>query len=532
MRTALQALRTLRTDAVVASADVTSTNLGAALRNVEAAGQQASFLSRWARGVSSSAAPQAQARVAVEGDLEGVLQEIDRVVSSESAGAKEVADAAVALAYLQAKGNRRLWGKVFEKAGAVGPTFDAASLTSFAWAASTAGVGHFKTVFELSGAAGRVLPSLSPSQLSHVVEALGSAGAADAELFSKIAAQVAADVGSFKPADLARLLWGFGAAGVDNAKFVAAVSKALTEKASELGGREVAQAVWGLAKLKRADKATLDALVKAAKGKLDSGVDAAGLAWALGYLGYKPDAETAKGLSAALTAGVAHLTPAHAVDAAWGLGVMGVADKEVSTALFGLVSAALEAAPDALDPYQAAALFEAAAASSVKLPEQVVAYAAKMHALVAEGAKAKRSARLVAFKADLAEGVARSMGARYRPEVATAIQGFAATTADGVALDISVSLDAQNKVAVEAVANCGLTSAGTPLGPALSRAKLLEARGYKVVLVSQVEWAALDTPQAKAKAVLAKVRAAVPSASSKLSDLQKQLDAPFDPYTQ
>ena len=39
--------------------------------------------------------------------MEGVLREIDRVVSSEAVGAKEVSDAAVALAYLQAKGNRR-----------------------------------------------------------------------------------------------------------------------------------------------------------------------------------------------------------------------------------------------------------------------------------------------------------------------------------------------------------------------------------------------------------------------------------------
>lgn len=46
--------------------------------------------------------------------------------------------------------------------------------------------------------------------------------------------------------------------------------------------------------------------------------------------------------------------------------------QEVATALFGVISAALEAAPDCLDPYQAAALFEAAAAApAAKLPEQV-----------------------------------------------------------------------------------------------------------------------------------------------------------------
>ncbi len=47
------------------------------------------------------------AEVPVEGDLDGVLASISAQVSSDSAGAKEVADAAVALAYLQAKGNRR-----------------------------------------------------------------------------------------------------------------------------------------------------------------------------------------------------------------------------------------------------------------------------------------------------------------------------------------------------------------------------------------------------------------------------------------
>jgi hypothetical protein len=44
--------------------------------------------------------------VAVDGNAEGVLGEIDRILSGESITAKEVADAAVALAYLQAKGDR------------------------------------------------------------------------------------------------------------------------------------------------------------------------------------------------------------------------------------------------------------------------------------------------------------------------------------------------------------------------------------------------------------------------------------------
>jgi hypothetical protein len=47
------------------------------------------------------------AEVAVDGDLQGALNEIDRIISSESVTAKEVADAAVSLTYLQAKGDRR-----------------------------------------------------------------------------------------------------------------------------------------------------------------------------------------------------------------------------------------------------------------------------------------------------------------------------------------------------------------------------------------------------------------------------------------
>lgn len=47
------------------------------------------------------------AEMAVEGDLERLISEIDAVISSEACTAKEVADAAVSLAYLQSKGDRR-----------------------------------------------------------------------------------------------------------------------------------------------------------------------------------------------------------------------------------------------------------------------------------------------------------------------------------------------------------------------------------------------------------------------------------------
>ena len=53
-----------------------------------------------------------------------------------------------------------------------------------------AGVGHFKTLFELSGPAAVLLKSLSPAQLSVVVEGLGRAGAKDADFYNLVSAQV------------------------------------------------------------------------------------------------------------------------------------------------------------------------------------------------------------------------------------------------------------------------------------------------------------------------------------------------------
>jgi hypothetical protein len=63
----------------------------------------------WSRSLSTSRSPAAEALTAVpvEGDVSGLLAEIDAVVSSEGSTAKDVADAAVALAYVQAKGARR-----------------------------------------------------------------------------------------------------------------------------------------------------------------------------------------------------------------------------------------------------------------------------------------------------------------------------------------------------------------------------------------------------------------------------------------
>ena len=57
---------------------------------------------------SSTASPAvAAAQMQIQGDLSAVLSEVDAVVSREDVTAKDIADAAMALAYLQARGDRR-----------------------------------------------------------------------------------------------------------------------------------------------------------------------------------------------------------------------------------------------------------------------------------------------------------------------------------------------------------------------------------------------------------------------------------------
>lgn len=488
------------------------------------------------RAISTSFAAQAQplTEVAVEGNVEALLAEIDRVVSAESSTAKDVADAAVSLAYLQAKGDRRLWGKVFERAQATKASFDAASLSNFFWAASTANVGHFQTLAELAGPAAALLPSLTPTQLSIVVEGLGRAGVSDAQLFANVADVVVAKIGSMSAPDVARVVYGFGAANVQDGAVAKAAAKVLAERAGDLGVREAGQAVWGLARMRRADKAALDAVVRAVKGKLasaDNGVDVAGLAWGLAHIGYKADADATRSLAAALKTAAPQLTPAHAIDAAWALGVLGAGDKEAVSALFNVAASAISAAPDSLSPAQVAALYEAAALTpEAKLPEQVNAFAAKMHALVDEGARSKASSGLVAFRQAVAKAAATALGARYRPEIAQAVAAFPVVTPAGVYIDIAVSLDNGAKFAIEPVCVKDLSSSGSLLGAALARAGLVASQGYKPVLVPYPEWAAVEGEQAKAAYLLTKIKAIVPAASSKVNELQRKLEQPFDAY--
>ena len=55
-----------------------------------------------------------------------------------------------------------------------------------------------------------------------------------------------------------------------------------------------------------------------------------------------------------------------------------------------------------------------------------------------------------------------------------------------------------------------------PMGSAAARGKLLDAHGYKPVLVSAADWAGLTDTKAKAKHLLAAAKKAVPAASSKV----------------
>lgn len=78
--------------------------------------------------------------------------------------------------------------------------------------------------------------------------------------------QVSAKAADYKAADLARILYGVAAAAVPDAGLAKAVGAALAGKAGEAGSREAAQGLWALATLRRADKATVDALSKVSVG--------------------------------------------------------------------------------------------------------------------------------------------------------------------------------------------------------------------------------------------------------------------------
>jgi hypothetical protein len=469
-----------------------------------------------------------------------------------------VADAALALALLQARGDRRLWGKIFEKAHGLRATFDAASLSTFLWASGAAGVQHFKSVFDMSAAAARLLPSLTPQQVGIVVEALGRAGAADGDLFRAVSERVSQNAGSMAPADLARVLWGFAAAGVEDGRLAKAAGAALASKADAAAARDLAQASWALAKLRRsADKPTLESLAKALSSKLGAAnstpQDAAAAAWAFATLGHAPAAQAAgKAAAAALSkpGAAAELTPSTAADAAWALALIG-GNAEAVQPLLARVAEAIAAAPDAVPVAAAGAAAEAAALSGKQLPPSVASYCRDMRALLSERALARATQAQADWKRDVARAGARALvGARYKPEVdkasAAAQQAPLASAAgdsDGVAADLTFDLGgADGKVAIVLATpeEEGASGAGH-LGAAEARRRVLEAAskaGFKgAAVVTPTAWrravggangAAAEA--AGAAAVLEAVKAQCPALSGKVAQLQRKLAEPFDPY--
>lgn len=481
------------------------------------------------RGFTSTALPHAaQTAVAVEGNVSGVLSGIDAAVTSDAASVKDLADAALALAGLQATGDRRLWGKIFERAVAHKGAFDAASLTALLWAATAANVTHLRSVYELAGSAHKLLGSFTPTQLSIVTEALGRAGVDDAELFKAISDKVAGGAGGFSAADSARLLWGFAAAGKADAKLTKAAAGQLLAKAGEASARDVAQGVWALAKMGSADAATLEGLGRALGSKLGQGEAAADVAaalWGFASLNHSLDSGVVSRGAASIKAGAGALTPAQAIHAAWALALLG-GDKDALGAALKAASDGVAAAPDAVPVPLAAMLFEAQAMAGpgAKVSDQVLNYTRGMYALLSESATARASAAAAAFRADVAAAAVRAAGAKYQPEVDKALAGLSKRTEDGLPVDIGLELDASTKVALE------LAEGGEAAGAAEARRRVLEARGWKVAVLSPADFAAAKDDKAKASAVLAAIRAQVPSAAGKAGALQKDLDKPFDPY--
>ncbi|KIY94756.1 hypothetical protein MNEG_13206 [Monoraphidium neglectum] len=408
---------------------------------------------------SGAAAAQPLAATAVEGDLEGVLRGIDAAVSAENAGPKDVADAALSLALLQARGDRRLWGKIFEKAGALKGGFDAASLTAFLWAATTANVGHFKTAFDLAAPATKLLGSFTPAQLATVVEALGKAGVNDPDFFKGVSDRLTKGAADFSASELAKLLWGGAAAGAADSTYAKAAAGALVSKIGGASAKDAAQAAWALAKLGRVDKPVLDALGKALGAKLGAGdapADAAAAVWAFATLNYKLDAQALTKATAAIKAGAAELSTEQAIHAAWGLALLGSADKDALSALLTAAGGAIAAAPDSVSVQAAAALCEAQTlildrlgAQGPKVSDQVYAYTQGLYTLVADAAKARRPAAAAAFRAAVATAAARAGGARYKPEIAAAVAALPRKTPDGLPVEFGLDLGSDLKVGAD-----------------------------------------------------------------------------------
>ncbi|PNH12609.1 hypothetical protein TSOC_000418 [Tetrabaena socialis] len=467
-----------------------------------------------------AAAAPAFAVPGVSGDAAGVLATVEALLQPDSAsGPKDVSDAAVALAYLGARGDRRLWGKVLEKAGSLGASLGGPALGNLAWALSASNVSHSRTAAELSGPLAASLKTLSPAQISFAVEAIGASGSADAELFAAITALVEARAADFKTADLTRLLWGFGAAGVQDSKLVKAASAGLVAKSAELTGREAAQALWGLAALRRAPDAPLTAaLSKALKAGVEAPADAAAAAWALATLAVKADAGTVKALADKAKAAAADLSAAQAAQGGWGLALLG--DKDGAAALLAAAGAAVAKDPTSASPSALALLHIGATVSGAALPPALAEFASKGFALAVEHGRHARSGAAAAFHAELAEAVAYATGARHRPDVAAKVAALVAPAPDGSSLDILLPAEKLAVVGVEAEL---LAASGAVLGGSLGVARVREAQGYKVALVSAADWPAGAPVKERAAALLAAVKKAVPSLGGMADKLAREL---------
>lgn len=479
------------------------------------------------RHVSTSTACEAAAisQVALDGNADAFLGEVDTLISKAGATPAEVADAAVSLAYLQATGNRRIWGKILEKASDLKASFDAASLSNFLWAVTTANVEHFRTVYELSAPATKLLKSFSPTQLSLVVEAFGKSKVDDVAFYNAVSDVVASKIAEYKPSELSRILWGYAAAGQSDLQLVKAVGKALSDK--DLAFRDAAQAFWAIATLGLKDKTIIDALAKQLKTKTaEYPQDLAALAWSYGTLGIKPDATFSAGIKGAVDS----FSTSQQIQAAWGLAVAESGDAATFAALFKAIGAAVDKAPDAISLDDLASLYEASAiVKDAKLEPKVAAYAQHVYELVLSYKAAQRSSSALQFKDDVAETVAVALGNRYRPEI-TKFLSSVQKVIEGVPVDIAADVGG-NKIVVVPVEASQLTSSSPvqPLGSVIALAKVLDSKGYKLVPVLQPEYAALTDTKSKVTYVLNAIKKAVPGASSKVTELQKAAEQPFDP---
>lgn len=499
---------------------------------MEAASSSCVTMPLLARSITSSVPRAAEPAVSIGGDADKVFGGVDALLSKDDVSPQEVADAAATLAYLQATGQRRLWGKVLENAALVKDSLDAASLSTLLWATSTANVSHYKTLVELSGPAKKLLNSFSPAQLAVVVEGLGRAGLQDLDFFNAVSSLVSNKVKEYSPTDLAKIAWGFAAADVEDVKLLKAIGQSFASAGDKAGAKDAVQLIWALAKLQRRDTVLLDVLLKALKAEKDHvPVDMAALLWSLGVLQYSDTGVITKAI-AAVRGAADSLTTEQKIEVLWAISVLGTGEKEASSLVQPVVQA-ITAAPDAVSPHHAALLFEAVGSHKGALPDQVLRYTQGLYQLVRDHQTQRRTPEVVSFISSVAEAAAVATGARYKPEIEAKVKQMKKVTEDGILLEIAPTFDGKDlKVVLEPLSSSEVSSTSPPhpLGSAVARKNLLEARGYKVVHVLQADWSSVSSREAGAQQILKDIKATVPQAKAQVDALVKKLSEPFDPY--